>query len=168
MIDYQFRPLGKVCAGSGKPLVPGSPCISALVQKGDRWERLDFAHEAWTGPPAGTIGYWNCSVPVPSVEARRALTLDQIFRVFEQMVENANPAQDQLTYVLALLLMQKRKLHLDGSQSEGKQKTLRFAGAHGEGPYEIRDQQLSPQEIERLQQELTHQLFTGPDPGLAA
>jgi hypothetical protein len=80
---------------------------------------------------------------------------------FEQLVEDGNPAHDRLRYVLALFLLQKRRLRLDGSRIDGDVEYLQLSGSRGEGPYEIPDQQLAETEIRELQAELNHSLAGG-------
>ena len=78
-------------------------------------------------------------------------------RYFEQLCEDANPAQDKFRYILALLLLQKRRLKMEGSRQDGEIAYLELVGSRGEGIFEVRDQQLSAEEIEQLQQTLnTH------------
>jgi ParB-like chromosome segregation protein Spo0J len=81
-----------------------------------------------------------------------------MLRYFEQLVEDANLTQEKLAYVLALYLLQRRRLRLDGSRAEGDRQLLQLSGTRGEGPWEIRDQQLSADEVARLQTELNQHL----------
>lgn len=157
-MDYQLKSLGKTCAATGKPLAPGGRCMSVVVERNGQLERLDFSLEGWTGPPADTVGQWQCVVPEP--EARRTAVVDPeaMLRYFEQLVEDANAAQEKLAYVLALFLLQKRRVRLDGSRAEGDFQFLQLSGTRGEGPWEIRDQQLSGDEVGRLQTELNQHL----------
>ncbi len=64
-----------------------------------------------------------------------------------------------MKYVLSLLLMQKKRLKLERSDVQDDHTLLRLVGSQGEGPYVIRDQQLSDDEIQQLQQELTATIF---------
>ena len=76
-MDYQLKPLGKTCSKSGAKLLPGDVCYSAVVAKGNEWERIDFSREAWQGPPEDALGYWRTKVP-PQAEPRRRLDPDAI------------------------------------------------------------------------------------------
>lgn len=157
-MDYQLKPLGKTCAATGEELAPGSVCYSALVEENGQLLRLDYSERGWTGPPKGAIGHWRGVVPAAEEARPKPLDPEALFRCFEQMSEDASPAQDKFRYVLALLLLQKRRLKLDGSRTDGDASYLQFVGSHGEGPYEVRDQQLTSEEIEQLEQGLAAQL----------
>ncbi len=157
-MEFQIRLLGRTCTATDKPLAPGDLVHSVLVEQDGEQRRLDFSDEGWTGPPEGTIGHWICIVPAPQTVKTRPLDADSLLESFERMIEDANPAQEQFCYVLSLLLLQKRRLRLDGSRRDGDVEYLQFVGSHGEGPYEVRDQQLSAEEIVMLQSALNEQL----------
>ncbi len=60
----------------------------------------------------------------------------------------------RLRYVLALLLLQKRRLELDGSRLDGEIEYLVLIGTKGEGPFEVRDEQLDAEEIASVEEQL--------------
>lgn len=151
----------KTCAGTGKPLAPGSQCYSVLVERNGQQERLDYSAEGWKGLPADAVGFWRCRVP--SVDARGATVTDPeiLLKYLEQMAESPNPLQEKLCYVLALSLLQKRRLKLDGTQQRDDVDLLELSGSRGEGPFLVRDQQLSESEISELRRALDQQLQSG-------
>lgn len=159
-MDYRFKPISKTCAGTGQPLIPGSVCYSTLVERNGVLERLDFSEQGWTGVPDDAVGFWKCLVP--QQEPRQAATTDPetLFSYFEQLVEDTNPQQEKICYVLALYLLQKRRLKLDGSALHDDQEFLQLSGSRGEGPFEVRDQRLPKDEIAELQRLLNQQLTT--------
>lgn len=159
-MDYHLKPIAKTCAATGRELTPGSRCFSALVERDGGPVRFDYTEEGWSGPPEGTIGYWQTRVPSPAETAARPLDPDALMRYFEQLCEDANPAQDKFRYVLALLLLQKRRLKIEGSRQDGETEYLQLGGSRGEGSFEVRDQQLTDEEIAQLQQALNQHLAT--------
>jgi hypothetical protein len=159
-MDYHIRPLGKTCAGSGQPLEPGTRVFSVLVERSGELVRLDYAAAEWKGAPAGSVGQWQCAVPELDPNKGAVLDPEALLSYFEQVLENANPAQEQLAYVLALFLLQKRRLRLEGSRADGDIQYLQLTGSRGEGPFEVRDQQLPDDEIKRLQGEIGRSLQT--------
>ena len=154
-MSYQVKPLGKVCAGSGEPLAPGTKCFSVLAEREGRTVRLDYSADHWAGPPEDAIGFWTAEIP-PEVEPERRKPLEphELMTFFEQLGESPNPMQEKLRYVLALLLTRKRRLLLDGDWMDGEIPFLRFVGTHGEGTFDVRDQQLEEDEIQQLQVQL--------------
>ncbi len=157
-MDYHLKSIGKTCAETGEELSPGSLCYSALVEKGERYERLDFSEAGWSGPPEDAIGYWKTIIPDNQSTKAAPLDADALMNYFEQLCEDANPVQEKFAYVLSLLLLQKRRLKIDGPRVDGDIEYLIFVGARGEGPFEIRDQNLSEEEIIQLQASLNQHL----------
>ena len=156
-MDYHLKPIAKTCQATGELLVPGSRCFSVLVEQEGQLVRIDYSESGWTGPPEAVVGFWQSVVPDDQETKAKPLDADALMRYFEQMAEEANPAQEKFLYVLALLLLQKRRLKIEGSRQEGDVECLQLIGSQGEGPFEVRDQHLSGEEIEQLQQNLDTQ-----------
>jgi len=158
-MDYQVKPVGKYCVSTGEPFSPGDLCHSVLIEEEGEIVRHDYSAEAWPGqPPEECLAHWQTVIPQPETEDQpKPLDTESLFEFFEQMIEDANPAQEKIKYVVSLLLMQKKRLKLD--RSADAEMNLRLIGSQGEGPYLIRDQKLSESEIQQLQQELTIAIF---------
>ncbi|MBW3541577.1 MAG: hypothetical protein KY476_15015 [Planctomycetes bacterium] len=154
-MDYRLRPIGRTCAASGEPLPPGSRCVSALVERDGELVRLDFAEAHWSGPPEGTIGHWRSRASDAGAPGSQPLDPDSLMEHFERLCEEDVPATEKLRYVLALLLLQKKRLKLEGSRTIDDDDWFELIGTRAEGPFLIRDQQLNAAEIEELQQRLT-------------
>lgn len=153
-MEYHLKPIGRTCAGSGRELTPGSDCHSVLVERNGQQVRLDYSEEVWSGPPEGTLGHWIARVP--SCAGRpRPLDSDALLQTFEQMSEEANPANERFRYVLAILLLQRRKLQITATRSEDDSQYLEVTGVRGEGPWEVLDHRMEEAEIEALQAALT-------------
>jgi hypothetical protein len=159
-MDYHFKPPSKICATTGRPLIPGSVCHSVLVEKNGVLTRLDYSPEGWQGPPAGHVGYWQTIVPVLHDPREQRLDPDTAFRYFEQLCEESSPVSERQRYVLALLLLQHRKVRLDGTRTEEDGEILELSGRSGEGTWQVRNLQLSEAETQQIQAELKVHLAT--------
>jgi hypothetical protein len=149
-MEYRFRPITRNCASTGQPLVPGTKCYSVLVERNGTQERLDFSEAGWTGLPDEAVGFWRSVVPGQSDSSGRVHDTEALFKTLEQLVESPNPAQAKLCYVLALTLLQKKRLHLDGTTTHDDKVFLELSGSQGEGPFLVADQQLSESQITEL------------------
>jgi hypothetical protein len=160
-MDYQVKPVGKSCASTGESFSPGEHCHSILIEEQGEVVRFDYSLEGWPGePPEGFLAHWQTQIPEEQQSDQpKPLDAEALFEFFEQIIEDANPAQEKIKYVLSLLLMQKKRLKLERSDLDDDQTMLRLSGSQGEGPYLIRDQQLSDEEIQQLQQELTAAIY---------
>ncbi len=77
---------------------------------------------------------------------------------FERLEETGHEQVRRLRYVLALLLLQRKRLELEDCRSQDEGDYLLLVGTKGEGPFEVRDEQLDADEIAAIQQELLSQL----------
>ena len=157
-MDYHLKPLGKVCAATGKPLSPGGVCHSVLVEKDGNLVRLDFSEEGWTGPPAGHLGHWTIQVPEAPDPSQQRINPEVAMRYFEQLSEEASPLHEKTRYVLALVLLQQRKLKLENIRFEDDDEFLELNGIHGEGNFEVRNYKLDDAVTRQMQTELKIQL----------
>jgi hypothetical protein len=153
-MDFNIRPVAKACAKSGRPFLPGDECWSVLVEKDGQLVRQDFSAEAWSGPPAEAIGHWRCSVPDSVDKGRPKLDPDSLFDYFLQLSDSPNLLQQQYRYVLALLLLRKRRLILEEVIDVDDRPTMRLVGSGGEGPFDVAEEELSEEQIDRFQQQL--------------
>jgi len=157
-MDYQVKSVAKHCVESGDALQPGDVYFSALVERFGQLQRLDYSEHAWKGPPEGTVGYWRNRVAPSPVGQKRTLDADVVMAYFEQLSDDGNPAEEKFRYIMALLLLQKRRLRIEASRWDGDVELLQLWGMRGDGPYEIRNQQLTSEEIDQLQSELNAKL----------
>lgn len=151
MQDYNVKPIGRTCVSTGKELVPGSLCHSVLIEKDGELVRLDYSDEGWVPRPTGLVAHWRCEVPEPATSVKKSLDVEDLMRQFEQLSEEASPAQDKFRYVLALLLLQRRRLRLEGTKVIDDQEFLEVTGTRGEGTFLVPDQQLEDTEVQELQ-----------------
>jgi len=157
-MEYHLRPPGKICAGTGKLLVPGSVCISVLVEDGPELKRLDFSKAGWKGPPPGTQAQWHCAIPLPVDVKKRLLNPDALMNFFDQLTEEANPLKEKLRYILAILLMHKKRLREEGTRGSGDDEYLQYTATQGEGTYEVLNFHLTDEEVAELQESLNAHL----------
>lgn len=157
-MDYHVKPLGKTCAATGKPLLPGSVCHSVLVERDGNLLRLDFSEEGWTGPPPGNLGAWTVEVPAAADPKTVRIDPEAAFRYFEQLSEEASPVHERTRYALALVLLQQRKLKLENVRFDDDDEVLELSGVHGEGNFEVHNYHLDDTESQKLQAELKAQL----------
>ncbi|MCA9059813.1 MAG: hypothetical protein KDA85_15000 [Planctomycetaceae bacterium] len=131
-----------------------------LLEQEGKLVRRDISAECWQGTPDGAIGHWKCVVPTSSESTRPKLDSESLFEYFMQLEESPNPVQEQYRYVLSLLLLRKKRLILEEILEDDEHQVMRLIGSGGEGPFDVAEQELSEEQIQRLQE----QLFTTPRP----
>ena len=153
-MDFNIRPISKVCAATGESLVAGSECWSVLVEENGRIVRHDYSSEAWTGPPEAAVGYWKCQAPAESSTQPQLIDPDSLFEYFVQLCESPNTVEQDYQYVLALLLLRKRRLILEQTIEIDDRPAMRLNGSGGEGPFEVEERELTEPQILQLQDQL--------------
>jgi len=116
------------CCKTGRELKPGETFYAALVRTDQGLQRLDYAPEAWSGPPENAIGYWKGRVPAAGGrKPRRRLDDQTAMELFEQLAaEDDNPRTPLLRYLLALHLMRRRILRLVRIEPRGAHDYIRL------------------------------------------
>ncbi|MEJ7595611.1 MAG: hypothetical protein WKF77_29225 [Planctomycetaceae bacterium] len=153
-MEFNIRPAAKCCAKTGQPFRPGDVCWSMLIEKDGQMVRQDFSSEAWAGPPPEAIGHWRSQIAPSIVTSRPRLDADSLFDYFLQLSDSPNIVQQQYRYVLALLLLRKRRLLLEEVVEFDDRPTMRLVGSAGEGPFDVPEEELNEEQIDRLQQQL--------------
>ena len=97
-------------------------------------------------------------MPVPTAPQMRRIDPDDLMGRFEQLEDEGHEHVRRLRYVLALLLLQRKRLELEDSRSDEAFDVLILVGTKGEGPFEVRDERLGPEEIAAIQRELLAQI----------
>ena len=64
-MDYEVQRCTRHCCATGRELAPGEEFYSVLIAEGAELVRLDYAVEAWEGPPEGAVGWWKSQMPNP-------------------------------------------------------------------------------------------------------
>ena len=153
-MDFNIRPISKVCAATGELLVAGSECWSVLFDEHGKTVRPDYSLAGWTGPPDAAVGYWRCEVPAETGTGPQLIDPDSLFDYFVQLCESPNTLEQDYQYVLALLLLRKRRLILDQTIEIDDRPVMRLNGSGGEGPFDVQERELTEQQILQLQDQL--------------
>jgi hypothetical protein len=135
-MDYDLQRCSRQCSVSGRELAPGEDFFSALVMRGAAAERLDYAPEAWSGPPEGALGWWKSRLPLPDEKpkpmwAPAELMLDLFDRLGEL------PERADARFVLALLLVRRRVLRIEESEHLGEHERLLLSCPRRHTEYEV-------------------------------
>ena len=153
-MEYHVRPMGKTCAATGHPFPPGAAVRSALVEDDGRHVRLDFLLSEWAEPPANTVGHWAAKVPDAEPDDDAPLDADDLLNLLDALGDAADAGNDRqvrLRYVLALLLLEEKRVELHEDRESADGRVLVFVGTGGEGPFEVRDLDLPRDEIDGLE-----------------
>jgi hypothetical protein len=127
LLDFEVQRCTRCCAATERALEPGDECYSVLEIAGADVVRKDYCPEAWKGAPDAAFGWWKSRVPEPTAKKIKLAPNDVLLELFDQLAEKSN--QQDLRYVLALLLVRRRVLRVDVTH-EGPSKEGNMASNH--------------------------------------
>lgn len=116
MMDYDVHKTTRLCTTTGREIAVGESFYSVLVRDGAQVKRLDYAAEAWQGPPDDVIGWWKSTMGDRDVKKPKMAPSEVLLELFRELQEGAD--RGDLRYVLTLLLIRRRLLRLEETTHE--------------------------------------------------
>ncbi|MCI0492595.1 MAG: hypothetical protein L0Z07_06640 [Planctomycetes bacterium] len=172
LLDFEVQRSTRRCAATDRPLGPGEVCFSVLEVHGAEVVRQDFSREAWHGPSVSAFAWWMSRIPEPTAKTIKLAPNEVLLELFDQLARQ--PQQQDMWYVLTLLLVRRRVLRLDvpidlSSGKAGQTRPASLADAlvvycpKRETTYEVPVVMPSETRIEVIQQQLSGLLTAGAD-----
>lgn len=121
------------CCKTGREFKPGDTFYAALVLTEEGLQRLDFAPEAWTGPPENAVGFWRGRIPQQRQQRRRQIDDNAVMERFLALEQDESPSARVLRYVLVLHLMRRRLVRLVRIESRGGEDYIRVRSTKDSG-----------------------------------
>ena len=154
------RPSGN-CAATGQPLEPGTQIVATLCEREDEgFDRQDFSLDAWEAGarPQRLFSHWRTTVPQP--DARRTLIIDDevLLDLLARLEDDERPARIAFRFVLALILIRRRRLKFVGRKGEAENERwlLRPKGTPPEDPpLEVANPHLSDDDVREITAQLS-------------
>jgi len=152
------------CAHSGAVIAAGDAFIAALVEASDEsgrpmLRRADFSVEAWQSGarPERLMCFWRSTAP--QAGERRTMLVDDetLMEMVQRSEADADPRRHAFRWILALVLLRRKMLRLDGISHEGGAETwsfLRRGAAEGETPLRITNPKIRDEEVSELSEQL--------------
>jgi hypothetical protein len=154
MTDYQIQPHTRRCAATGRELKAGDRCYSVLLEEAGKFVRKDYAADAWAGPPAGAFSFWAARLPASEARRRPPVDDDLLLECFGRLEGQDEPARVSFRYVLALLLLRRRRLRLEGEERDGGRELLRLRCPRTGARHEVANPGLADEELAAVQDEV--------------
>ncbi len=124
MLEYQIQPSTRRCTVTGRELQPGEKVFSVLLDEGGKFIRKDFSAEAWQGPPPHAFSFWVGRVSSGDGKRRPPIDDDLLLDCFQRLEGQIETEKVNFRFVLALLLMRRRRLKFEESRTEDGQEVL--------------------------------------------
>ena len=154
MQQYDLVAPNRCCARTGRALKPGERVFSVLFNRAGTWERKEIAVDAWVGPPPDAFSFWRTVVPDEQSKGPRPLDTELLWDCFVQLDGRTDPKQSGFRYILALLLLRKKRLKLGEIKRIDEAEWLVLKDDHGKQTLEVLNPQLDALQLVDLQREL--------------
>lgn len=154
MTDYQITASTRRCAATGRDLKPGEKVYTVLLDRDGKFVRQDYAGEAWTGMPADAFSFWVGRV-TSTDEARKPRIDDELLMdCFRRLEGQYEPERVHFRYVVALLLMRRKRLKFEEAGVEQGQEVLRLRDVRGRQTHEVVNPRLTDAQMTAVQDEV--------------
>lgn len=120
--------------------------------------RVDFSDDTWDGPGDDCIGFWKQQIP--DLDTGKVYWAPQsvLLAYFKHQLEKKN---DELAFVMSLLLVQKRVLYLkDTIDTEDEGQVSILVDRRSSETFEIPDVDIDEARVQQIQAELAEHLFS--------
>jgi hypothetical protein len=154
MTDYQIQPNTRRCSISDRELKPGERYFSVLLDEAGKFVRKDYAADAWPGPPLGAFSFWQGRIPTAEMRLQPPVDDDLLMDCFLRLDGQTEPARVGFRYVLALLLMRRRRLKWEEERREGGREVLRLRCARTGARHEVVNPGLSDGDLSAVQDDV--------------
>ncbi|HJZ94751.1 MAG TPA: hypothetical protein VKE40_28050 [Gemmataceae bacterium] len=154
MINYQIHGPARTCTASGRELRAGEPFYSVLVDEAGQFVRKDYAADAWPGPPPDAVAWWAGRIPEAGRPAKPTINEELLVDCFEHLSETPDPARQRFRYVVALLLMRRKRFKFEDARKREDQETLVVRDARSGRRFELVDPQLGAAEMDAVRDEV--------------
>jgi len=111
------KPLGQ-CYGTGRKIKSGEGYFGALVETDQGLERRDFCADYWNSEKPDVFCFWKAKLPHPDQKKPIFVDDEMLMAFFERLEKETEQEKNNFRFVLALILMRKRRLKYDASRTE--------------------------------------------------
>ncbi len=150
MSDWEItRPLG-VCCGTDTAIESGQEYYGALVETEQGLSRRDFSVAYWEANHPPVYCYWKGRMPRENEKKQLFLDDEMLMAFFERLQTETAPEKLDFRFVLALILMRKRRLKYDSGRTEDGREIWRLRVVGQNDLVDVINPGLSEEKIEQL------------------
>jgi len=154
MSDWDIhRPQGQCCA-TGQKIEVGQEYYAALVETDQGFERRDFSAEYWEKERPSVYCFWKTRLPEAS--QKRPLFIDDqmLTAFFERLASETDPERVAFRFVLALVLMRRRRLKYEATVTDHDTESWRLRWVGQKDFVDVVNPHLDEERITQLSQQI--------------
>lgn len=153
-MEYQIQPNSRRCAVTGRELRPGERYYTALLEENHQFVRKDFCIEAWQGPPLNAFSFWTGHVAASSEKTKPRFDDDLLEDCFRRLEGQTEPGRVNFRYVVALLLVRRKRFHYESSVTENGTEKMILRCQRTNDKHTVINPQLSDEAMAQVQDEV--------------
>jgi hypothetical protein len=153
-MDYQIQPNSRRCAVTGRELQPGERFFSVLLDEDRQFVRRDYSQEAWQGAPPGAVSFWTGHVLAATDKQKPRFDDELLEDCFQRLEGQSEPGRVNFRYVVALLLMRRRRFRFETTVMEDGIEKMMLRCMRTGSKYEVVNPRLSDDEMAQVQDEV--------------
>ena len=147
------KPLGQ-CCGTGRKIDYGEEYFGALVETGEGLQRMDFCADYWESEKPNVFCYWKTRLPHPNQKKQIFVDDEMLLAFFERLGKETEQEKVNFRFVLALILMRKRRLKYDATRVEDGNEIWRLRIVGEKQIVEVINPHLDEEQIEQLSSQI--------------
>ena len=147
------KPLGQ-CYGTGRKIEYGEEYFGALVETGEGLQRRDFCADYWEKEKPNVFCYWKTRLPHPNQKKQIFVDDEMLLAFFERLGKETEQEKVNFRFVLALILMRKRRLKYDATRVEDAKEIWRLRIVSEKQIVEVINPHLDEEQIEQLSSQI--------------
>jgi hypothetical protein len=150
MDDWEIdKSLGQCCA-TGRAIQPGEEYYATLVQTEQGFARRDFCVDYWLEHKPTVFCYWKTKLPSPDQKKHLFIDDDMLMAFFERLGAETEQEKVNFRFVLALVLMRRRRLKYDSSKTDNGKDIWRLRLTGTQDFVEVVNPNLGEQQVAQL------------------
>jgi hypothetical protein len=153
------KPLGQ-CYGTGRKIEYGEEYFGALVEIDEGLQRRDFCADYWESEKPNVFCYWRSKLPHPDQKKQIFVDDEMLMAFFERLENETGQEKVNFRFVLALILMRKRRLKYDATRVENGKEIWRLRIVGEKEIVEVINPHLDEKQVEQLSSQIGQILQT--------
>lgn len=153
------KPLGQ-CYGTGRKIQYGEEYFGALVETAEGLQRRDFCADYWEKEKPDAFCHWRTRLPHPDQKKQIFVDDEMLLAFFDRLARETEQEKINFRFVLALILMRKRRLKYDSSRMDDDKEIWRLRFAGDKQTVEVINPHLDDEQIEQLSSQIGQILQT--------
>ena len=157
-MDWDIAKSERRCSACDKEFAEEDPFFSALFDTGAEFVRKDYCPACWesTEHEKAPFSFWKTEVPKEDEPKKVFVDDNVIFDFFRRLADEEHiPARRNFRYILALMLMRKKKLKLTDVKHQDGNEYLVLRRSRSKELHRVLDPKLSEEELTQVRDELT-------------